>query len=102
MATYSGNTTIKVSTAVDATGAYTAPSNGYAILFLYVASGSGTVSYNGVTITGSLSSGLYFIGLGTGANGSGGGLYVGPSVTVDFVAGSGAHHWMGVEFKNSP
>lgn len=93
MATYSLNTTIKISAAISAVGSnpsYAVPASSYGIVNCYSASAGFGVTIGGNTVAVSAAGGTTFT------------IYVGPSQTVALNGAGAGSTITGVEFLNSP
>lgn len=96
MATFSLNTTIKISAAISVTGAnpsYAVPANSYAIVNCYSPSSGFAVTIGAGTAT---------LAVSSAANQHFDSLYIGPGQTVSLSGAAAGSSITGVEFLNSP
>ena len=96
MATFSLNTTIKISAAISVTGAnpsYSVPANSYAVVNCYSPSSGFQATIGGGTVV---------LAQSTAANQHFDSLYIGPGQTVQLTGAAAGSSITGVEFINSP
>lgn len=96
MATFSLNTTIKISTGISVTGAnpsYSVPANSYAVVNCYSPSSGFAVTIGGGSVT---------LAISSAANQHFDSLYIGPGQTVQLSGAAAGSSITGVQFINSP